>query len=161
MPFTNFESRHFTAAEEAAIQQALNVLETALASKLANLSAEERSKYGSVNEQNKLIINKVKDYHDRQPTLSSPDIDWQEYDRDFRSRSVLEGVLARLDSLMKGVESAKILHDYDNYQAALTDYDYTKYKAGTKAIGFETKMNEIKQFFNRTNTTNENTPPNP
>ncbi|MBF4473791.1 hypothetical protein IRZ80_20605, partial [Flavobacterium sp. HJJ] len=52
-----------------------------------------------------------------------------------------------------GLSNNKILHDFDNYQAALTDYDYSKYKASTKAPGFENKINEIAQFFNRTGTT--------
>ena len=64
MPFTNFDSRHFTAAEKTTVNTALASLETALQTKLANLSAEERQQYGSVNEQNKLIINKVKDFRD-------------------------------------------------------------------------------------------------
>ena len=60
MPFSNFENRHFTATEKTSINTALTNLETLLANKLANLSPEERQRYGSVNEQNKLIINKVK-----------------------------------------------------------------------------------------------------
>ena len=59
MPFTNFDSRHFAATEKTAINNAITALETALATKLANLTAGERQQYGSVNEQNKLIINKV------------------------------------------------------------------------------------------------------
>ncbi len=38
------------------------------------------------------------------------------------------------------------MHDYDNYQAALTDYDFAKYKASTNAVGFQTKVAEIGQF---------------
>ena len=75
MPFLNFDSRHFSAAEKTAIQEALAVVETALAPKLANLNPQERQQYGSVNEQNKGIINKVKDYRETQPNLSSPDVD--------------------------------------------------------------------------------------
>lgn len=70
MPFTNFDSRHFSAAEKTAVNTAVTSLETALTPKLANLSPEERLQYGSVNEQNKLIINKVKDFRDSQPALS-------------------------------------------------------------------------------------------
>ena len=47
------------------------------------------------------------------------------------------------------------MHDYDCYQASLTDYDYSKYKTGTKIAGFENKVNELSQFFNRTGATNK------
>jgi hypothetical protein len=147
MPFTNFDSRHFSNTERTAVTTALDSLELAVASKLANLSASERQQYGSVNEQNKLVINKVKSYHDVQPALSSPDIDWTEFNNDFETRDFLQSSMQRLQSLIDGLGNAKILHDYDNFQAALTDYDYAKYKASTSAVGYQTKVAELGQFF--------------
>lgn len=70
MALTNMNSRHFTADEKTAILNHLSALETALAVGLRNLTAEERQQFGSVNEQNKLIINKVKDYRSTKPELS-------------------------------------------------------------------------------------------
>jgi len=147
MSFNNLDNRHFSATEKTAINTVLANLELALADKLANLSAAERQQYGSVNEQNKLIINKVKNFHDAQPTLSSPDIDWAEFNNDFDTREYLQTAIQRLQSLIDGLGNAKILHDYDNYQAALTDYDFAKYKASTNAVGFQTKVAELGQFF--------------
>ncbi|MGH2666822.1 hypothetical protein [Flavobacterium sp.] len=147
MPFTNFDNRHFTDAEKTALNTTLNALETALAPKVANLSPEERQQYGSVNEQNKLIINKVKDFRDSQPSLSSPDVDWTEFQNDFNTRAFLQTSIQRLQSLIDGLGNAKILHDWDNYQASLTDYDFAKYKFSTQAQGFETKVKEVGQFF--------------
>lgn len=147
MAFTNFDSRHFSAAEKTTINTAVTALETALTPKMANLSPEERQQYGSVNEHNKLIINKVKDFRDSQPALSSPDVDWTEFVNDFDTRSFLQTNMQRLQSLIDGLNNAKILHDWDNYQAALTDYDFAKYKSATQAVGYETKVTEIAQFF--------------
>ena len=147
MPFTNFESRHFTGDEIVAVNDALMALETALSTKQANLTAEERKQYGSINEQNKLVVNKVKDYHDTQPGLSSPDIDWDEFNADYDSRTFLQTIIQRLEAMATGMQNAKILHDWDNYRAALTDYEYTRYKYGTASPGYETKVNELKQFF--------------
>lgn len=147
MPFKNFESRHFSAEETTAIAAALDTLENALSPKLANLSADERQQYGSVNEHNKLIINKVKDFYHSQPGLSSVDVDWEEFVKDYDSRLILELHIHRLQSLIDGLQSAKILHDWDNYQAALTDYGYAKYKASTSAVGYQTKVTELAQFF--------------
>jgi hypothetical protein len=147
MSFNNLANRHFSAAEKIAANTALASLELALADKLANLSATQRQQFGSVNEQNKLIINKVKSFNDTQPNLSSPDIDWVEFNNDFDSREYLQSLVLRLQSLIEGLGNAKILHDYDNYQAALTEYDFTKYKASTNAAGYQTKVAEMAQFF--------------
>ena len=148
MPFTNFDNRHFSVIEKAAVDAALASLELAVSSKLANLSPAERQQYGSVNEQNKLIINKVKGFNDTQPALSTPDVDWAEFNNDFDTREYLQSAVLRLQSLIDGLGNAKILHDYDNYQASLTDYDFAKYKASTSAAGFQTKVAEMAQFFN-------------
>lgn len=147
MPFTNLENRHFTAAEKTTINGLLTQLEAALVNKTANLTPEERKKYGSINEQNKLIVNKVKDFRDNQPALSSTDVDWTEFQADFDDRSFKQAFLSRLATLSDGVTNSKILQDYDNYQAALTDYDYAKYKANANAQGYSQKVTEIAQFF--------------
>ena len=159
MAITNLNNTHLTAAQLTDAQDALTQLETALQVINVNLSAEDRQKYGSINEQNKLFVNKVYDFNESQPTLSSPDVDWEEFNRDFISRTNLEAIIARLDSLSTKLKNAKILHDYDNYQAALTDYAYTNYKAGTASPGFETKMNETKQFFGKTTSKSSEIPP--
>lgn len=42
----------------------------------------------------------------------------------------------------------KRLHDYDNYQNSLVDYNYTKYKSDTQpGKGFDSKAADLKQFF--------------
>jgi hypothetical protein len=147
MPFDNLSNKHFDAAAKAAINTALTALEAAFAGKLANLTPEERQKYGSVNEQNKLIINKVRDYRNSQPALCSPDIDWTEFANDNDSRETLQNTIQRLQGLIDGIANAKVLHDFDSYQAALLDYEFAKYKSSTQTPGFETKVNELKQFF--------------
>ena len=117
-----------------------------------NLTAAQRQKYGSINEQNKLFVNKVYDYYKNQPDLRNQDVDWMEFEKDYKSRQALEGMIAQVEDILRILINAKILHDYDNYQAALQDYSYTVDKAGAglSSAGFETKMNDLKQFFNRT-----------
>jgi hypothetical protein len=44
MSFTNFDSRHFSAAEKTAVNTALASIELAVSTKLANLSPSERFK---------------------------------------------------------------------------------------------------------------------
>jgi hypothetical protein len=158
MPFENVNSVHYTAAEKTAANTALTALETALTAKFRNLTSDERKKYGSINEQNKLIVNKALDFRNSQPGLSSPDVDWVEFQNDYDSRVFIQATISRLQGLLDGLDNNKILHDFDNYQAALTDYGFSQYKAGTKTAGFETKVNEMSQFFNRTGTTTPDAP---
>jgi hypothetical protein len=150
MAITNLNNTHLTAAQVTAATTALTALETELAVVNVNLSGEERQRYGSINEQNKLMVNKTMDYHNTQPALQTPHVDWAEYTKDFASRNNLEGMIARLESLIVRLNNAKILHDYDNYQAALADYAYANFMAGTASPGYEIKVNEMKQFFTRT-----------
>lgn len=152
MPFENLINNHYTVAEKTAIANNLTALEAIINPKLKNLTPDERKKYGSVNEQNKLIVNKTKDYRNSQPNLSSPDVDWVEFQNDYDSREFIQSTITRLQTILDGLDNNKILHDFDNYQAALTDYGYSQYKAGTKTAGYEAKVNEIAQFFNRTTT---------
>ncbi|KUJ62118.1 hypothetical protein AR687_08825 [Flavobacteriaceae bacterium CRH] len=156
MPLENLNGLHYTAAEKTAVNTALTSIESSLTAKFKNLSPAERSKYGTVNEQNKLLINKVRDFRNSQPTMSSPDIDWMEFQNDFDSREFLQNTIMRLEAMVNNLNNNKILHDYDCYHVALTDYDYSKYKAGTKTPGFEVKVKELAQFFPR-NTSGKNT----
>lgn len=89
----------------------------------------------------------MKDFRDAQPNLSSPDVDWDEFQNDFDTRAYLQIVIQRIESLVDGLNNAKILHDWDNYQAAMDDYQFSKYKTGTSATGYRVKTDEIGQFF--------------
>jgi hypothetical protein len=144
MPFTNFDSRHFATTEKTAVNNAVTAIETALATKLANLTAEERQQYGSVNEQNKLIINKVKDFRDSQPALSSPDVDWTEFMSDYDTRAFIQATMQRLQSLIDGLNNAKILHDWDNWFNALSFYRNIKFLSGENAPGTTTLYQDMK-----------------
>ena len=150
MAITNLNNTHLTAAQVTAATADITALENELAVVNVNLSAEERRRYGSINEQNKLMVNKTMDYHNTQPALETPHVNWAEFTKDFTSRNNLEGMITRLENLTIRLKNAKILHDYDNYQAALADYAYTNFMAGTETPGYETKVNEMKQFFSRT-----------
>ncbi len=149
MPLTNLNNTHLSEEQKNQVEELVNQLEALLESKKINLTAEERRKYGSISEQNKLFVNKVYDYAKAEPTLKSPDVEWEEFFADVESRNFLETTIAKLEKLTVALRNAKTLHDYDNFQASLDDYAYTSYKAGTSATGYETKMKDLKQFFQR------------
>lgn len=100
-----------------------------------------------------MFVNKVNDYHTNQTALQSPDVDWKEFDDDFKDRQFADTRLNTLAGISRMLSDFKIVHDYDNYQDALTDYGYSQYKAGTNTTGFSEKVNDLKQFFPRTGTT--------
>jgi hypothetical protein len=124
-------------------------LETSVAEKLAALTEAERSQRGSIGEQNKLLVNKTHDYHQNQPNLSSPDVDWEQFQSDYEARQFLEAIESRLLSLVYRVQSTKILHDYDNYQDALKDYKYAQYKKAAGEPGYAEKVAALKQLRKR------------
>ncbi|MCT4582007.1 MAG: hypothetical protein N4A35_11350 [Flavobacteriales bacterium] len=150
MPFSNKGTEHFNNAQKSNVEQLIRDLETALINHLINLSPEERRQYGSVNEQNKLIIDKVKSYQENNPALSTPDVDWVEFNKDYETRIFLSKIIDHLEALITGLSNVKILHDWDNYQAALTDYKYTQYKnTSSSKAGYEDKEKDLKQFFTK------------
>ena len=122
MALTNLNNNHLAAEDLTAALDSLVLLENALTNINTTLTADDRQKYGSINEQNKLFVNKVYDYNQNQPALSTTQIDWREFNSDYNSRLNMENFIVRLESLITKLKNAKILHDYDNFQAALVDY---------------------------------------
>ena len=147
MPIDNLGRLHLTAAHKNTISDAMTTIENVLLSVTQNLTSEERQKFGSVNETNKLLVNKARDYNQNQPSLSSTDVDWEEYELDFQDRAFSDTTEQRMLAALRMLTDFKIVHDFDNYQDALTDYDYSKYKAGTKTPGFTEKVADMKVFF--------------
>ncbi len=139
-----------TQADRDAIDDHIAQIEAILSSKLTALNAEERARFGRINEKNKLLVNKVFQFRESQPQLSSPDVDWDEFETDYHARGFLETRSGRLNSLVYRMESAKILHDNDNYDDSRRDYKFSKYKNDSGIDGFSVKVDELKQFFNRT-----------
>lgn len=145
----NLNNAHIAPETAKQTNDSVTALETVLTPFLVNLTPDERRRYGSISEQNKLLVNKVFDYSKMQPELTSPDVEWEEFFLDFADRNFLETTIARLQKLIDGLNNAKTLHDFDNYQGALSDYAFTQYKAMTASPGFETKQRDLQQFFMR------------
>ena len=156
MPLKDLLQSQLTPANITAIGAALASIETALTGKTVNLTPEERQKYGSINEQNKLLVSKVNDYRQSQPQFNSPQVDWTEFQNDLAARSSLDSFLNRLASIAEQISDTKILHDNDNYQQSLTQYSYVSYMANENVPGTTTIKDDLGQFFNRTAT--ETTP---
>lgn len=154
MPIDNLGKTHFTAAEITTINQSLEQIRMVLNRMAVNLTAAERRQFSKIGEQNKLLVNKVKDYHESQPQLQSPEIDWAEFEKDYTDRTEASGMLAKMRELENLLLGIKILRDFDNYTDALRDYKYAQYKNNfANQIGYTNKIAALKVFFPKTGKT--------
>jgi hypothetical protein len=160
MPFDNLSDKHFTPQEVVSVANYLDAIMRILRPKASNLSPDERNSFGSVGETNKLIINKVRDFYKDHPNLASTDVNWKEFLQDFDDRTFLQGLVKSLLTAVQLADNTRIAHDFDNYQASLNDYDYCTFKLRNNPE-YEVKVNELRQFFNRTGTKTDKgeTPP--
>ena len=141
-----------TGEERAQLLDLAAQMEGILAGKMVTLNDEGRRRFKSVRENNKLLINKVRDFRRSEPAKSSPDIDWEEFEDDYQARLFYEALALHLSSMLHQIQGTKMLHDYDNYQDSLKEYAYTQYKLTADSGGYDQKAAELKQFFNRSGT---------
>jgi hypothetical protein len=137
-------------ADRDAIDEHIQAIEDIIKGKLGSLNPDERVRYNRITQKNRLLVNKVYDFRKNQPNLSSPDIDWEEFESDYDARYFLESRAIFLSNIAHRFETTKIMHDSDNYEDALKDYAYSKYKNDNNEDGYSVKVDEIKQFFART-----------
>lgn len=148
MPISNLNNVHFTQPEEDAINKAWTDILAVLNTKSVNLNPEERQKFGSVAEKNKLVVLKTLEYHTNQPHLDCSDVNYTEVQADWADRSFMAGFISKMAEANIICNNIRITHDYDAYKAAQTDYNYTKYKMDTEpGAGWESKYNDLLQFF--------------
>ena len=86
MPLKDQISSPLTAAEMTSLNTALDNAITTLTPKTVNVTAEERQKYGSIGEQNKLIVQKVELQASTHPSFKSPQVNWTEFASDNQMR---------------------------------------------------------------------------
>ena len=152
MALNNLWSLSFTAAELTQIDQAINSLETVLQGKTVHLTPEQRQQYGRIAEQNKLFVNKAKNYMEQYPQYVPPFVDKAEFDKDYDGRTQLEGRMQRLASLTEQLSDTKILLDHDNYHNAITFYRNIRFLSGENAPGTTTLYQDMQQFFKNPST---------
>lgn len=158
MPLKDLIQNQFTTTDIDNINKAIDTIQSIIVGKTVNLTPDERQKYGSINEQNKLMVNKVNDVHNSHPQFDSIKVDWAEFSADFAIRGMLEKTTSRLQSLAEQFDDTKVLHDNDNYQQALSQYSYISFLADQNEPGITTVKEDIAQFFNRTGTGGDTNP---
>lgn len=121
------------------------------------LSSEDRTNYGSINETNKLLVNKSKSYMEQNPELIPSFVNMDEFNSDFIARKNLEEMIQKLDLIKRKLSDTKILLDHDNYQDTMTFYRAVRYYAAEQEQGAIPIYEELKQFFPHGKKKEENT----
>lgn len=147
MALDNLITVTFTEAELDIIDQALKTINETLAGKVINLTPEERTQYGSIREENKLLVNKVKDMESNYPEHHPGFLDLVEFGRDYDARQQLESRVALTNTLAEMMSDTKILLDYDNYNYAVAYYRYMKMLAQQNVPGTTSIYENMRQVY--------------
>ncbi len=148
MPISNLNNQHFNESEKEIINKSWTDILNVLTGKSVNLNPEERQKYGSIKEKNKLVVLKTLEYHVNQPHLDSPDVNYTEQQADWDDRSFVAGFISKMAEANIICNNIRITHDYDAFKASQGDYNFTKYKMDTEpGAGWESKYDDLLPFF--------------
>ncbi|MBW8523553.1 hypothetical protein K0U91_12310 [Chryseobacterium chendengshani] len=147
MALDNLISINFSDSELANLDQAIQSIESILGGKTINLTPDQRQQYGRIAEQNKLFVNKAKDYMEQYTQHVPGFLDKAEFDRDYSARQQVETRLQRLSSITEQLSDTKVLLDHDNYHNAITFYRNIKFLSGENVPGTNVIYDDMKQFF--------------
>lgn len=128
-------------------EQNLSGLETFANLHARDLSAADRVSLGSINETNKLLVNKGYVIMEQNPGLIPQFVDFDEFGKDYVAREHIEKVLLRLEVIKQKLTSTKILLDHDNYHDVLAFYRSIRYLAQEQVQGAIPLYEELKQYF--------------
>jgi len=149
MALENLISIEFTTEELTALDTHLDGIQQVLAGKTVNLTPEQRQQYGSIGNQNKLIVDKAKNYMEQHPNWVPNFIDKTEFDKDYTARQQMEERTQRLQNLTQQLLDTKTLLDHDNYTNTLSFYRMMRYLAGENEPGSKTVYEDMKVLFSR------------
>ena len=149
MALENLISIEFTTEELTALDTHLDGIQQVLAGKTVNLTPEQRQQYGSIGNQNKLIVDKAKSYMEQHPNWVPNFIDKTEFDKDYNARQQMEERTQRLQNLTQQLLDTKTLLDHDNYTNTLSFYRMMRYLAGENEPGSKTVYEDMKVLFSR------------
>ncbi|AXT52850.1 hypothetical protein D1818_19220 [Aquimarina sp. BL5] len=157
MALENLISISFTEEELTTLDGHLDGIKQILTGKTINLTADQRRQYGRIANQNKLVVDKSKNYMEQHPDWMPRFLDKEEFDKDYLARIQVESRAQMLENLSQQLIDTKTLLDHDNYNNALSFYRMVRYLAGENEPGAKTVYNDMKVLFNKTTTTTSST----
>ncbi|WP_024771871.1 MULTISPECIES: hypothetical protein [Aquimarina] len=157
MALENLISVTFTEDELNKLTQGIDTIKEVLLGKTVNLTPEQRTQYGRIANQNKLIVDKAKNYMEQHPTWIPNFLDKEEFDRDYTTRKQIESHVQKLEYLAQQLIDTKTLLDHDNYSNALSFYRMMRYLAGENEPGAKPVYEDMKVLFKRNGVTPKET----
>lgn len=157
MALENLISINFTDEELIILDGHLAGIKTVLTGKTVNLTPEQRQQYGRIANQNKLIVDKAKNYMEQNPAWVPKFLDKEEFDKDYTARKQVEERVQLLGSLSQQLLDTKTLLDHDNYTNSLTFYRMVRFLAGENEPGAKTVYEDMKVLFKKTNNNTSDT----
>jgi len=149
MALENLISIEFTTEELTALDTHLDGIQQVFAGKTVNLTPDQRRQYGSIGNQNKLIVDKAKNYMEQHPNWIPNFIDKAEFDKDYTARQQMEQRTQRLQNLAQQLIDTKTLLDHDNYTNSLSFYRMMRYLAAENEAGAKTVFEDMKVLFSK------------
>jgi hypothetical protein len=149
MALENLISIEFTTEELTALDGHLDGIQQVLVGKTVNLTPDQRQQYGSIGNQNKLIVDKAKNYMEQHPNWIPNFLDKTEFDKDYTARQQMEQRTQRLQNLTQQLLDTKTLLDHDNYTNSLSFYRMMRYLAGENEPGSKTVYEDMKVLFSK------------
>jgi len=154
MALENLISISFTEEELTLLDGHLAGIRQLLQGKTVNLTSDQRRQYGRIANQNKLIVDKAKNYMEQHPDWVPRFLDKDEFDRDYISRQQIENRVQLLENLSTQLIDTKTLLDHDNYNNALSFYRMIRFLARENEPGAKPVYEDMRVLFNRTGTSN-------
>ena len=154
MALENLISVSFTEEELTQLDSHLLDIRQILNGKTVNLTPDQRRQYGRIANQNKLIVDKAKNYMEQHPDWIPRFVDKAEFDRDYTARQQEENRVQLLENLSTQLIDTKTLLDHDNYNNALSFYRMLRFLAGENEPGAKPVYEDMRVLFNRTGTSN-------
>ena len=149
MALDNYISVSFTEAELSTLDAALAQIQSVLDGKTINLSPEQKKQYGSINEENKVLVNKVNDTEANFPEHHPYFLDKAEFDRDFAARQIMESRAEILQSLTEQFVDTKTLLDFDNMNYSVAYYRYMKALSQQEVPGTTSIYENLRQVYDQ------------
>lgn len=143
-------------AHKTTIEDLLTNLEGAVNPNAPVLDTEGRRKYG-IGGGNviRLLIDDVATLAKTQPQLCSTLIDWNEFNTDNMASNTLKEWISRLNAIVYKLESAKMMHDYDNYNDAIDQYAHLQYLSRNNVQGANEAYSQLRSHFKKTRASKE------
>ena len=137
----------FTEEELTEYSTHLDALLTAANKNAPGLTPEQRSTFGSINETNKLLVNKARVIMQENSKYVPNFVNLEEFERDFAAREKIENMLRKIEQIRQKLNDTKILLDNDNYQDSMAFYRSVRYFANEHDQEAMPLYEELKQFF--------------